>query len=308
MKNYIIASVALASFLPSIAFAQFNTDLHYGSTGSDVSALQEFLKQQGVYSGTTSGNFYSLTLAAVKKFQSAESITPASGYVGPVTRGVINQILAGQVSTSEENATTTKPAIDLSQQAATTTSSTPQTVTLPNGTVVHFNADGTVASYTPAITQPATMTTNSPVQNTTPQVITRTVYVQAPTQTTVPVIPAPTCTLSASVYTQGVSYNGGPKYPNGVPNYYAVLSWTSQNADTGFVVSNYHDDSRQYDFFPATLYLNGALHPVENGTQNAFQLKQFANHPTTFKATFSGAGGSIECDTQITGTTTSLSN
>ncbi len=47
-----------------------------------------------------------------------------SGYVGPITRGAINQILAGQVSGSEGNATATKPFVDLSQQTTTPSSNT----------------------------------------------------------------------------------------------------------------------------------------------------------------------------------------
>ena len=116
MKNYVFAGIILGSFFPLVALAALGTDLRYGSAGQDVVALQEFLSQQNVYSGPISGNFYSLTLASVKAFQTAEGITPASGYVGPVTRGVINQILAGQDAGSEDNATVRKPVVDLSLQ------------------------------------------------------------------------------------------------------------------------------------------------------------------------------------------------
>lgn len=106
--------VALLMF-PSLVFAQtFDNNLSYGSTGSDVSALQEFLTEQGVYHGPISGNFYSLTLAGVKAFQTAESITPVSGFVGPITRGTINTILASEAPVSEEDASTTTLPIDLS--------------------------------------------------------------------------------------------------------------------------------------------------------------------------------------------------
>src|SRR3989338_2469349 len=120
MKKYLFAGTLLGLLLSLAALALLDTNLHYGSTGKDVISLQEFLKQQNVYSGPISGNFYSLTLAGVKKFQSAEGITPISGYVGPITRGVINQILDGQVASSEGDATTTKPAVDLSTSNSTT--------------------------------------------------------------------------------------------------------------------------------------------------------------------------------------------
>lgn len=120
MKKLIGLAIAGCMFAPFLVSAQtvpFSTDLHYGSTGSDVTALQEFLAGQGVFTGNATGNFYSKTLAAVKKFQAAEGITPVSGYVGPITRGAINSILTEQAPQSEGNATTTKPIVDLSKTA-----------------------------------------------------------------------------------------------------------------------------------------------------------------------------------------------
>lgn len=100
----------LALFLvPSIAFASFDVDLHYGSKGDDVVALQEYLTDQGVYTGPITGNFYSLTLRAVRKYQKNSGITPISGYVGPITRGVINAELADAAPDSEGNAVVIAP-------------------------------------------------------------------------------------------------------------------------------------------------------------------------------------------------------
>ena len=183
MKKYLIAGTALGLLFPFAAFASLNTDLQYGSTGQDVTALQEFLKQQNVYSGPISGNFYSLTLTAVKKFQSAEGITPVSGYVGPVTRGEINQILAGQVSTSEGSATATQPPVDLSQQASTTTqgnsssliqSLLAQLAALNDRINSLQQTQQQVASSTQAIvqnTQQVAQNTQKIVQNTTPTAV-----------------------------------------------------------------------------------------------------------------------------------------
>lgn len=101
--------------LPTSVFAAtFDSNLSYGSSGNDVTALQEFLTVQHVYTGPITGNFYSLTLAAVKKFQSAESISPISGFVGPITRATINSLLSQQTSNSEENAATSTDPVDLS--------------------------------------------------------------------------------------------------------------------------------------------------------------------------------------------------
>ena len=62
----------------------------YGTAHSaDVTALQQFLSAQGVFNAAPTGNFYSTTLDAVKKFQKANNI-PATGYVGTMTLAAIN--------------------------------------------------------------------------------------------------------------------------------------------------------------------------------------------------------------------------
>lgn len=115
MKKYFIIFVLF--FLPAFAFAQtFDYDLYFGmQNDSDITKLQEFLTDAGLYSGPISGNFFSLTLAGVKKFQAANSITPVSGYFGPKSRAKANEILASEgISNQEiltENGTTTAPQI-----------------------------------------------------------------------------------------------------------------------------------------------------------------------------------------------------
>lgn len=78
----------------------FKKDLHYGMTDADVLFLQRHLNkdpdtqvaQTGVGSpGNESYYFGSLTKAAVIRYQKKWGITPAIGYVGPITRGVLNQ-------------------------------------------------------------------------------------------------------------------------------------------------------------------------------------------------------------------------
>lgn len=92
MKKSIFAILFL--FLPLVSHASFTKDLYYGVRGdAEVQALQEFLADQGHYTGAATGNFFSLTLSAVKKFQIANNISPASGYFGPKTRAKVNQIL-----------------------------------------------------------------------------------------------------------------------------------------------------------------------------------------------------------------------
>jgi len=84
---------------------RFENNLYYGMRDNfEVRCLQEFLKAQGpqIYpEGLVTGNFLSLTKVAVIRFQEKyknEILTPlglekGTGFVGPMTRTKINQIL-----------------------------------------------------------------------------------------------------------------------------------------------------------------------------------------------------------------------
>jgi peptidoglycan hydrolase-like protein with peptidoglycan-binding domain len=75
----------------SSAAVMFNKDLTIGSTGSDVTALQNWLIAKGysIPAGAT-GYFGAQTQAAVAAYQAANGITPAAGYFGPITRAKVN--------------------------------------------------------------------------------------------------------------------------------------------------------------------------------------------------------------------------
>lgn len=82
--------------LPSMALAAgFERDLYFGlKNDQDVKSLQEFLRDQSLYSGPVNGNFFSLTREAVKKFQTQEKISPAVGYFGVKTRARANLLFS----------------------------------------------------------------------------------------------------------------------------------------------------------------------------------------------------------------------
>lgn len=75
-------------------------DLKIGMTGEDVLTLQKFLNDHGYVLALTGpgspGNetnmFGSLTRAALSKFQAANSVDPAIGYFGPLTRAKIKEL------------------------------------------------------------------------------------------------------------------------------------------------------------------------------------------------------------------------
>jgi hypothetical protein len=73
----------------------FARDLTVGSTGADVVDLQTFLESKGylvIPAGTSKGYFGTLTQQAVAKMQTANAISPAAGYFGPMTRAKVAQL------------------------------------------------------------------------------------------------------------------------------------------------------------------------------------------------------------------------
>ncbi|MBP6974627.1 MAG: peptidoglycan-binding protein [Candidatus Pacebacteria bacterium] len=68
---------------------KLNRNLVLGSTGVDVVELQNFLESKGLLTmapGVAKGYFAATTKTAVAKYQVSKGITPADGYVSPITR------------------------------------------------------------------------------------------------------------------------------------------------------------------------------------------------------------------------------
>lgn len=96
-SGYIELGMQMAFGTPSYTF---NADLCVGMTNADVHFLQRRLNQDpatmlsasGVGSpGNETYYFGALTKTAVIKYQNKNQITPAIGYVGSITRGVLNR-------------------------------------------------------------------------------------------------------------------------------------------------------------------------------------------------------------------------
>ncbi len=119
------------SYIVQADSQQFTVDLHYGLTSNyDVKILQSFLSAKGYYTGATTGNYFSLTSQAVKKFQAANNL-PATGYFGPMSRILVNKLVTANQATQGTTTLTSQPA---SNQNTSSASSTPQNTTLCNGT------------------------------------------------------------------------------------------------------------------------------------------------------------------------------
>lgn len=70
-------------------YLKLDRNLAVGSTGADVVALHSFLESKGLLTmapGVAKGYFGASTKAAVAKYQVSKGITPADGYVSPITR------------------------------------------------------------------------------------------------------------------------------------------------------------------------------------------------------------------------------
>lgn len=75
------------------ASVMFTSDLTIGSTGAEVTALQQWLVSKGYMvmpAGVAYGYFGPLTQSALAKYQAEAGISPAVGYFGPITRAKVN--------------------------------------------------------------------------------------------------------------------------------------------------------------------------------------------------------------------------
>lgn len=91
----ILAQRSGGPIIQNLACSKLAYDFGFGATGDNVRCLQGFLKQQGVEiypEGLLTGNFGNLTKQAVIRFQQKHGI-PGTGFVGPITRAKINQML-----------------------------------------------------------------------------------------------------------------------------------------------------------------------------------------------------------------------
>ena len=75
---------------PNICFP-FTRSLSVGATGSDVTALQQFLGEQGYFTVSTTGYFGVITRAAVGRWQASNGVaalgSSGNGIFGPLSRG-----------------------------------------------------------------------------------------------------------------------------------------------------------------------------------------------------------------------------
>lgn len=106
MKKILITLIVLAGFGFSLgaSAATLERNLYFGlQRDTDVMKLQEFLEGNGFFASEPTGNFFSMTLKAVKAYQTQEGL-PVTGYVGVMTRARINADLDKDLRDTQEAA------------------------------------------------------------------------------------------------------------------------------------------------------------------------------------------------------------
>jgi peptidoglycan hydrolase-like protein with peptidoglycan-binding domain len=96
---------------PAAGAYTFTRSLTIGSTGADVTALQNYLISKGftIAAGAT-GYFGAQTASAVAAWQTANGITPAAGFFGPVSQAKYMALMAAApVTPTTPTGTTTTP-------------------------------------------------------------------------------------------------------------------------------------------------------------------------------------------------------
>lgn len=76
--------------IPTLSFASIDTNLRLGMKGTEVTKLQTLLIEKG-YDTQKTGYFGAKTLQAVKKYQKDNKL-PSTGFVGLMTRGLMNTV------------------------------------------------------------------------------------------------------------------------------------------------------------------------------------------------------------------------
>ena len=165
--NQLEGEGTVATGMPSACIGiTFTRDLSRNSVGTDVKCLQAVLNQLNVQvSNTGPGSpgsettfFGDATLSAVQRYQTLNSISPAAGYVGPITRASLNANLstfaavttnlpAGCTSTSGYSSTT---GVKCDSNVTTTTLPAGCTSTAGYSPTTGVKCDSTTTSTLPA--------------------------------------------------------------------------------------------------------------------------------------------------------------
>lgn len=94
-KSLSVIAIIIFLFSHTALAATFSRDLYFGLRNDpDVVQLQSFLRGLGYFTyPQNTGNFFTATLDAVKKFQISSGVQPIAGYFGPLSRAKANEMI-----------------------------------------------------------------------------------------------------------------------------------------------------------------------------------------------------------------------
>ena len=165
----------------SLVCPTFTRSLSAGARGADVTALQTYLLQQGIFASPATGYFGSITASSVGNWQIAHGIvanitTPGWGIVGPRTSAAITSSCYGKgVTSSAGTSSTCSVALPPASECAT-------------GWKPVTDANACTQYYTCVIPLPVTVATSS---------VTQPVYTGS-----CPFVATPTCSGTLSVFSR----------------------------------------------------------------------------------------------------------
>lgn len=275
MKKFgIVALSFLVSFSlisATLAADLFEKDIKYGvANNNDVKQLQDFLYNEGFYKGPVTGNFYTLTRNALKKYQLANKITPANGLLNSATREKLNSTLLAQETTSEEvlgsddvSYTTDDEAARLAWVARMTSlqnqNVSQQTQPTVQPVINNYYTSPVTYNVLPVVTSsPQVVSNPEPIPN---QVVTTTIS----NATNTPIV-NPTITLNASFLNSYQIWKNGTDYRNCGGN---VTSSVNRSLLTAQIATSTTDDVRyikEFSIANNSLYLLKSITLKNEGT------------------------------------------
>lgn len=163
-KKYIVivaaAAIYAAGSVATGATKPFEKNLVFGTSKSaEVRRLQEFLKQQNLFSGSPTGNYLVGTLNAVRALQRTHGIKP-TGNFGPATRAKANELLAALEGPGDARASArTEPA---SSPAAASSPANADLLASLTAQIANLQAQLNAAGSEPSATPTATPSPQPP--------------------------------------------------------------------------------------------------------------------------------------------------
>lgn len=96
-----IAAASLANIVTPVSYGEAQVLSKLGSRGKEVTAIQNALKERGLFDGEATGYYGTKTQTAVKRFQRQKGLD-VDGIAGPQTLGALG-ITSGSVPSSTES-------------------------------------------------------------------------------------------------------------------------------------------------------------------------------------------------------------